>query len=236
MSTPTRFKNGISTVGISNGTTFNYPLPTHYPVFTDFHDFDAYAAGDWTVTNTTSHATIGLIAGAGGILSLAGGAGSVANDIAAVIKNPLDFNFSTTQQVWFETILTADVAANNAIIAGITSANATAAVTDGIYFSKAAASASVSFVVAKSSTATTQTAVATMADATAIKLGFYYNQAENEIQVFVNGNMVYRQTTMTNLPSGVALAPGIAMKLAATAPTTAYLNADLIFAAQDLTR
>lgn len=233
MSAPTRFPNGVTNSSVT-ANLGNLPSPTTIGSFVDFHDFDQFVAGDWTETNTTSHGTIALVAGAGGIVSLAGGASSVSTDVIAIIKNPLDFNFTSSQRVWFETRLDVDVAANNLIIAGITSANATAAVTDGMYFSKAAGAATVDFTIAKSSAATTITSVATLANATYVRLGFYYDGSAN-VYVFVNDVMVARQTTLTNLPSGVALAPGLAMKLAATAPTTAYLNSDFILAAADRT-
>jgi hypothetical protein len=53
------------------------------------------------------------------------------------------------------------------------------------------------------------------------------------VQVFVNRYIVFTQTTLTNLPTGVALGAGLAMKLGATAPTTAYAQTDYLFAGQD---
>lgn len=236
MGNPTRFPNGVSTAKV-NTNLGNFPLPDPTEVCQAFYDFNQYVAGDWTVTNTTSHATIGLVAAsatvpAGGTLGLVGGASSANNDVAAVQANPANFYFSSGQQVWFYGHLQLDVAANNQVIFGIASSVATAAPTDGIYFSKAAGSANVDLVVRKSSTSTTAATVATLADATNVELGFYYD-GKSSLFVFVNEKMVYRQTVLTNLPASVALAPALAMKLAATAPTTAYAYTDFILAAQD---
>lgn len=229
MGNPTRSPSGISTAS-KYGTLWNYPAPDPSKVFTDWSDFDRYAAGDWTVTNTTTHATIALAAGNGGILSLAGGASSVTNDYAAIITNPLDVNFAAGKQVWFSCKIKSTNAANDQLLVGITSANSTAAPTDGIYFNKAASSNAVDFVVKKSSTATTQTAVASLVSATYLTLGFYYD-GKKEIQVFANDVKVYSQQVLTNLPAGVALGKGAAMKAAAAAPTTSDLLVDWLFAA-----
>lgn len=231
MGNPTRFKNGVSTASATQ-TLANYPLPNPTSVYTDGTDFAQYVAGDWTVTNTTSHYTVGLVAGAGGIMKFAAGGSTVSTDIAAIISNPLDFNFATTNQVWFSTKIKATTAATDLILVGLTSANATAAVSDGIYFTKAAGAATIDFVVKKSNTATTVSSIATLANDTFIQLGFYYN-GKDAVDVFVNDVKVYSQTTLTNLPSAVALGQGAALKAAAGAPTSADLSIDWLMTSQD---
>lgn len=232
MASPSRFKNGVNNLYVGHPLA-NFPLPTPIgTAYVDFHDFDQYVSGDWTVTNTTSHQTIGLIAGAYGLLSIAGGASSVSTDIGAIQGNPFDFNFTSGQEVWFSCTLTADVAANNLIIAGLASSVATMAPSDGIYFSKAAGSATVDLVVRKSSTSSTLSAVATMVDATSIKLAFYYN-GKDTVYAYVNDVQVAAQTTLTNLPTATALGKCLGIKLAAAAPTTAYVTTDYLLAAQD---
>lgn len=230
MASPTRFPAGVSTQAVGQPLG-QYPLPDPTEVYTHFDDFNAYRAAEWTVTNTTSHATIGILQGRGGLLSLAGSGTSVTADIAAVIATPFDFNFLSTQPVWFFTSIQATTAINDQIQVGITGANSTLAPTDGIYFNKAAGSTSIDFVVAKSSALTTQAAVATLANATSIQLAFYYN-AKDAVDVFVNGTKVYSQTVLTNLPSSVALATAFGLKAAATSPTTSNLVIDYALAAQ----
>jgi len=230
MASPTRYPAGVSTqsVGAPLG---QYPLPDPTAEYTHFDDFNAYRAAEWTVTNTTSHATIGSVAGPGGLLSIAGGGASVTNDIGAIIFAPLDFNFSTTQPVWFYTSIKATTAANDQLQVGLTSSNAALTPTDGIYFNKAAGTAAIDFVVRKSSTSTTRAAVATLANNTFLQLAFYYN-GKDAIDVFVAGVKVYTQLVLTNLPSAVALATAFGVKAAATAPTTSNLVIDYALAAQ----
>lgn len=236
MGTPARFLSGIGTAPY--GTNLgNYPFPDPTEKCVAFYDFNQYVAGDWTVTNTTSHATIGLVAAsstipAGGVIGLVGGASSTTADVAAIQANPANLYFASTNEVWFYAHLQLDVAANNQIILGIASSVATAAPTDGIYFAKAAGAATVDFVVRKSSTSTTATTITTLADATNVELGFYYN-GKDSVDVFVNEKKVYSQTILTNLPTAVALAPALCMKLAATAPTTAAAYSDFLLVSQD---
>ena len=68
MASPTRFPAGVSTQAIGS-TLGQFPFPDPTDICLDFHDFNEYVAGDWTVTNTTTHQTIGLVAGAGGLIS-----------------------------------------------------------------------------------------------------------------------------------------------------------------------
>ena len=231
MTTPTRFPAGVSTQKVNQTLgMFGQPDPTD-PI-TDFNDFQQYVAADWTVTNTTSHATVGLTVGAGGLISFVGGASSVTNDIAAIISTPLDFNFASTQQVWFYTGFKVTTAANDQIQLGVTSANSALTPSDGIYFNKAAGASTIDFVVRKSSTSTTQSAVATLVGATFIRLGFYYN-GKDAVDVFVNDAKVYSQTVLTNLPTATALATALGIKAASTAPTTSDLIVDFTMVAQD---
>lgn len=231
MTTPTRFTSGVSTQKVNQTLgMFGSPDPTASGL--DFKDFQQYVAADWTVTNTTSHATIGLVAGAGGLLSLVGGASSVTNDIAAIIANPLNFNFASTQQVWFYTGFKVTTAANDQIQLGLTAANSALTPTGGMYFNKAAGASTIDFIVRKASTSTTQSAVATLVDGTFIRLGFYYN-GKDAVDVFVNDAKVYSQTVVTNLPTATNLGMGFGFKSAATAPTTSDLIVDFEMASQD---
>lgn len=230
MASPTRFPAGVSTQSVTQ-TLANFPMPDPGKVYVDYHDFDQYVAADWTVTNTTSHQTIGLVTGAGGVFSSVGGGASVTGDIGAIQSSPLDINFASTQPVWFYTGIKATSAINNQILTGITSSNAALAPTDGIYFNKAAGSTAIDFVVRKASTSTTQTAVATLVNNTYIRLGFYYN-GKDSVDVFVNDVKVYSQTVLTNLPTATALGKTVGVKAAATSPTTADVIVDFSLAAQ----
>ena len=233
MSAPSRFPNGVTTQKVTQ-TLQAYPLPDPTEVALDFEEFQQYVAADWTVTNTTSHDTIGLVAGAGGILGIAGGASTASTDVGAIQANPLNINFASTQQVWFYTGLKSLSALNEALIAGIATSNATMAPTDGIYFSKAAASANIDLVIRKSSTSTTLATVTTLVADTYTRLGFHYN-GKDTVDVYVNDVKVASTTTMTNLPTATAMGMTVGVKASATSPTTGLLSVDWLMSAQERT-
>lgn len=253
MAAPTRFPNGISTQAV--GTQLGmYPLPDPTEVAEDFEDFFQYVAGDWTVTNTTTHQTIGLVAGANGLVSTVGGGTSVTNDIGAIQANPLNFNIPVnsvssslppTNQAWFYCAFKATNAANDLLLIGNASSIATLAPTDGIYFTKAAGASTIQFVVRKSSASLAATAystgtttVATLTSGTFIELGWYYDGKGN-IDVFVNEAKVCSVdvgvgsgTVAATFPQAVNLGMGFGCKAAATAPTTADMVVDFMLSSQ----
>jgi len=253
MASPTRFPAGVSTQPVGS-TLGQYPLPDPTEVAQDFHEFEQYVAGDWTVTNTTSHATIGLTAGAGGLMSIAGGASSVTADIGAILSNPLNFNipvnavsssYPPTTKAWYYTGFKVTTAINDQIQLGVTSSNAALTPTDGIYFNKAAGSTAITFVVRKSSASLAATAystgtttVATLVNATFIKLAWYYDGA-GTVGVFVNDSLVcsvdvgfISGTVAATFPQAVNLGQGFGLKSAATAPTTSDMIVDFSLASQ----
>lgn len=236
MGNPARFLSGISTAAF--GTVFgNLPLPDETDICVDFEDFNQYVAADWTVTNTTSHYTIGLVAAsstipAGGVIGLVAGGSTANTDVAAIQSTPLNFYFTSGQQVWFAAHVRCANASNEAFMTGIGASAAALTPTDGIYFSKAAGAATVDFIVRASSTSTTASSVTTLAASTNTTLGFYYN-GKDAVDVFVNGVKVYSQTTLTNMPYSTAMAEFLAIKASATAPTSAAYYSDYLFAAQE---
>ena len=253
MASPTRFPAGVSTQAIGS-TLGQFPLPDPTDVSVDFEDFFQYVANDWTVTNTTTHQTIGLVTGNGGIISTVGGGSSVTSDIGAIQANPLNFNIATntivaaappTQQAWFYTAFKATTAANDQLLVGIASSIAALTPTDGIYFNKAAGSSAITFVVRKSSASLAATAystgtttVATLVSDTFIKLGWYYDGRGN-IDVFVNDAKVCSVdvgistgTMVATFPNATNMGIGFGCKAAATAPTTADMIVDFMLSAQ----
>ena len=253
MASPTRFPAGVSTQAVGS-TLGQFPLPDPTDISVDFEDFFQYVANDWTVTNTTSYQTIGLVTGNGGIISTTGGASSVTGNIGAIQANPLNFNIATntivaaappTQQAWFYTAFKATTAINDQLLTGVAASIAALTPTDGIYFNKAAASTAITFVVRKGSAslAATDCKVSdndfvSNVNNTFIKLGWYYDGRGN-IDVFVNdakvcsvdvgistGNMV------ATFPNATNMGIGFGCKAAATAPTTADMIVDFMLSAQ----
>jgi hypothetical protein len=90
--------------------------------------------------------------------------------------------------------------------------------TDGMYFRTVDASAALSFVLEKDS-AETATAVATMADATAITAEFYYDGTN--VSAYINGTLVATvAATNANFPNDEHLAAALALATGANAANT----------------
>jgi hypothetical protein len=102
-------------------------------------------------------------------------------------------------------------------------------ITDGVFFIKADGSTSVSFLVEKNNTATTTTAVATMADDTFITLGFNYDGG-SVMEYCVNG-VVAGTSVTTNLPDDEDLAISFALQNGEAVAKT--MTVDYIFVAKE---
>jgi hypothetical protein len=169
-SPPVRYTSGVSTsaVGYAFG---NYTFPTPMRLNEYFNDFNTYAAGDWTVT-AVGGGSSALADYNGGALVVTTGAST--NDIQGNELVHKTFAFTTGSQVWFSIKVKLTNATNNAFMAGLSNTFAALAPTDGVYFSKAAASTTLNLVIRAASTSTT-IAVGTMADATEYTFSYYFD-------------------------------------------------------------
>jgi hypothetical protein len=102
-------------------------------------------------------------------------------------------------------------------------------VTDGVFFIKADGAATVDFRVEKNNTATTASAIATMANDTFIRLGFYYDGA-SAVQYFVNGTYTGSSVT-TNLPDDEDMTVTIAIQNGEAAAKT--MTVDYVYVAKE---
>lgn len=173
--TVTRFPNGINTS--SDSSLFaNLPVPTGLNLHAFATDFDTFTAAEWVVTETQAGATQALTAGDGGWLALVNSAAN--NDLNAIQKTPAAFSFTAGKQAWFNTRLKVDDATNAAFVVGMQVVDTTPLdVTDGIYFLKAAAGTSVSFICRKDATtgSTSIASIGTMANDTFATMSWYYD-------------------------------------------------------------
>lgn len=196
--------NGYSTTSYPNGVTNSpvgtalqtYPAPDPTVLHSYFNDFDVYTSGDWTNTATGS-VTNAIVAGDGGWLSLLNSAANA--DLNSLQLKVATFAITAGKEAWFKARLKTSSATNAALIVGLVQTTTTPlTVTNGVYFSKAAASTSLTCKVTGASTTSTVSA-ATMADDTFITMGWHYN-GSNLVTVYINGNRVASVPT-TNLPS-----------------------------------
>jgi hypothetical protein len=169
-SPPTRFTSGSST-SPQNYAFGNYTFRTPMRLNEYFTDFNTYAAGDWTVTSSSS-GTSALADFNGGALVV-----TTATSAADIQGNQLakkSFAFTTGSQVWFSMNVKLTTSTTPALMFGLANSFATLAPTDGVYFSKVAGSQTMNLIINASSTPTTL-AIGTMADATFYTFSYYFD-------------------------------------------------------------
>jgi len=169
---------------------------------TYFNDFDAYAAGDWTVTETQAGETQALTNVDGGVLLLTNSAAD--NDLNALQKVGESFKFEAGKKLFFKARFAVSDATQSDFVIGLQITDATPlAVTDGVYFRKDDGDANLDFVVIKDSTASTATAITTVVAATYITVGFYYNGVDEVVYAASTNSLnptVLGKLAITNLP------------------------------------
>lgn len=194
--------------GVTNANRWTNALGTYVAnaptyVNTVFDDFNTLYSGTYTNT-ATGAGTATIQNAANGVIKILNSAASsdaqylqFAGGTGATIE---PFSFVSGQRTWFEVSFQVSNATNTAFVAGLQITDTTPeAASDGVWFSKAAASTSVSLNVANSSTQTTNTGIATVANATQIVLSFYYNGV-NSLIWYVNG-VESGSSVITNLPT-----------------------------------
>lgn len=236
MSNPTRFYSGVSTA-FPNETLYSFPFPDPFHTgsnsglgsSTYTNDFNTLIGTDYTVTGVSS--TFALSNGLGGTATLTPGGTTTAS---AAYKPATFMQFVAGNRMWYTTRIQASaVAGNVSLYTGLRNG---ASATEGLWFSKAAASTSINLVSTVNSTATTLvTGVATAAAATWVQLGWYYDGTD--ILVFANNNPVARVSAPTIGSTGTNLTNALLSPVFQITPVaTETLTTDFVLAAQEVTR
>lgn len=227
MLSTTRFPNGVTNVGEDSlFAAMGQLAPTKFHTY--WEDFDYYTAGDWTVTETDSGATQALADGDGGLLLITNTAAD--NDLAALQKKGESFRFESGKKLFFESRFKVNDATQSDVVMGLQITDTTPLdVTDGVFFIKPDDAATVNFLVEKNNTATTASAIATMADDTFIRLGFFYDGID-AVFYYVNGVLAGKSAT-TNLVDDEDLTISFAIQNGAAAAKT--MTVDYIFVAKE---
>jgi len=236
MSNPTRFYSGVSTA-LPNETLYSFPFPDPFHTgsnaglgsSTYTNDFNTLIGTDFTVTGASS--TFALANGLGGTAVLTPGGTTTAS---AAYKPATFMQFVAGNRMWYTTRIQASaVAGNVSLYAGL---RAGSAVTDGLWFAKAAASTSINLVSTVNSTATTLvTGVAPAAAATWVQLGWYYDGTD--VLVFANNTPVARVSAPTIGSTGTTLTNALLSPVFQITPVaTETLTSDFVLAAQEVTR
>lgn len=225
MGTPTRYPSGVTNVAkASDLGMFTAPDPTKNHVY--FEDFDYYTAGDWTVNAVGTASAVSLADVDGGAITLTTDAG--ATDSVFMDKLGESFQFEAGKKMWFKTRLKVSNATSSIFAVGLQITDTSPLdVTDGVFFSKAAATTAITLEVEKNNTATSS-AVGVCADDTFLTLGFYYDGASG-FSYFLDGVQV-GTSAVTNLPDDELLTISLALKNTTT--SARVLTVDYVLAAK----
>lgn len=196
---PTHFTNGVSNTAVGDPLyRFGMLDPTKWHVW--FDDFDKYTAGDWTITTAetgSGDATEAVADADGGILV-------VTNDDA---DNDHDFfNYASEtfkvvsgKKMFFKARFKVSDATQSDFVIGLQDTDTSPLDTShGIFFQKDDGDANLDFHVEKDDTATSATAVATVADDTYLTVAWYYN-GDDAVEYYVNDVKLGTSAT-TNAP------------------------------------
>ena len=183
---PTHFTNGVSNRAVGNTLyDWGYLDPTKYHTY--FNDFDTIIATDWVFTTTeagSGSATEAIQDEAGGVLKLTNDDADNDNDFLQLV--PETFKWSSTKEMFFCTRFKVSDATQSDLVIGLQIRDTTPLdVTDGLFFTKADGSASMTFSVEKNNTATSTT-VGTLVSDTYVRVGFFYNPLDYKFHIFLN--------------------------------------------------
>lgn len=234
----TNFRDGVTNAAIEE-TLGDYIRMDPTQSFQFFNDFESVNVGttgtDWLATNvgvTPTYVAAPAVDGGAVLITTTTGAtdscfiqwqGKNAGTAIA------PFAITAGKRTWFKARFQTSDATLTDIIMGLQSVDTTPlSVANGVYFYKPTGAATMNFIVCASSTLTTTTAVATMANATWIDVGWQYNGVD-KIIYYIN-NAAVGTSVITNMPSA-ALTASFGIQNGAAAAKT--LTVDYIFVAEE---
>lgn len=173
----TRFPNGVTNVSESDlFSDLASPDPTQFHTY--FNDFDSYAAGDWTVTETSATATQAVTDGDGGWLLVTNS--DQDDSICALQKVGESFLMEAGKKAFFKARFKVSDATDSDVVIGLQVTDITPLdVTDGIYFLKSDGAATMDLICRKNATtgSNVSSAVVTLSDDEFVTVGWYYDGA-----------------------------------------------------------
>lgn len=228
--TPSRFSKGVNNLD-ANDQLKNLPILDPTQNHTYFEDFDTFTAADWTITTVeagSGDATEALTDADGGVLLITND--DADNDSDFFNKVGESFLMEAGKQCFFKARFKVSDATQSDVVMGLQITDTTPLdVTDGIFFQKDDGDTNIDFYVEKDDTATSETAIGTLADDTYIELAFYYNGIDS-VEAFVDGGRVASLVT-DNLPDDEALTVSFGIQNGEAAAKT--MSVDYIFVCKE---
>lgn len=176
MSTPKRFTNGVTNVA-SDKNLGQYLAPDPTLVHQFFNDFNIYLATEWTVTTTEAgagDATEAIEDEDSGVLLLTNDDADDDLDFLQTVDEI--FALESGKKCWFKARLKVSDAIQSDFVVGLQVRDTTPlAVTDGVWFQKDDGDDDLDFHIAKASSQSSQSNIATIVDDTYLTVGFYFD-------------------------------------------------------------
>lgn len=221
----TRHPNGVTNAAY-NQTMADAGLPDPSWAHVYHNDFDTYAAGDWTITNTGA-ATAALQAGDGGQLLITTTTGAA--DASYFQLKAAGFKIAAGKEMFFKFSGILSDVTNSVFHCGLLNTTTTPqAETDGVFIRKPTGSGALQLVVAVGSSETVLAlpSACVLVAATQFELGLHIDYLGNVEAYWNPGTGPQFQTlgVTSNASSGVPVASGAVAKLAAPSLPTANLN------------
>ncbi len=181
-------------------TRQNRPQTDWFEQFLEFLTTGSYVATDYTITNTGSPTIAVSTSEIGGACVFTTGATSGNNTFHD--GKLLMWKWTSGKAIEFEARFKLSNVSDTDFVMGLQVTDTTPlAVSDGIWFGKDNGDALLDFHVAKSSSQTDLLGIATMANDTYVKIGFYYDGTDaHKMQVFLNDQRV-GAVPITNVPT-----------------------------------
>jgi hypothetical protein len=225
----TNFPDGVTNAALNSATTGQIAEdPTLLHSY--FDDFNNYTAANWVVTVIGTTPTAALTAGDGGLLLLTDSAG--ATDGISLQKTPAAFAFNAAKKAWFNCRFKCSDATLSNLQFGLVIVDTTPLdATDGIYFIKNTAAATIDLIVRKNATtgSNIKSAIATLVNDTYITLQWYYD-GNGRVFYGVNGTLVgSMDASSTYLPDATNLTVSMTLQNGEAVAKTATI--DYIYAA-----
>lgn len=199
--TTTHFTNGVSNQTVGD-PLYDYPYLDPFKFYSYSNDFFTYHSDEWTITTTeagTGSATEALTSQAGGALLVTNAAGD--NDLDFFNLKGESFKYVSTKRMFFKAKFKVSDATQSDVVMGLTITDTTPLdTTDGIFFQKDDGDTNIDFNIEKNNSATSNTAIGTLADDTFITVAFAYDPNTSSFSIFMDDAKVGEQTTLTNVP------------------------------------
>ena len=199
--TTTHFTNGVSNQTVGD-PLYDYPYLDPFKFYSYSNDFFTYHSDEWTITTTeagTGSATEALTSQAGGALLVTNAAGD--NDLDFFNLKGDSFKYVSTKCMFFKAKFKVSDATQSDVVMGLTITDTTPLdTTDGIFFQKDDGDTNIDFNIEKNNSATSNTAIGTLADDTFITVAFAYDPNTSSFSIFMDDAKVGEQTTLTNVP------------------------------------